>query len=161
MKRYLILITCLLLICNALQGQEKNNTETNNGKKMKVATYLYFKYNAKEAIETYKNIFDATVVREHVFSEGMTENPELIGKIFHAELKVGDLNLYISDSGEEPSFSSLKFVVEIKDEASAQKCFKALAKNGKIISEFTKMPYGPTVGEIEDKFGVRWDIVIC
>jgi uncharacterized glyoxalase superfamily protein PhnB len=23
------------------------------------------------------------------------------------------------------------------------------------------MPYGPTIGEAIDKFGIKWDIVIC
>ena len=161
MKKIIITIILFLLAFNILYGQEKNEAEKMNRKKMKVAAYLYFKYNAKEAIETYKSIFDAAVVCEYLYSEDMTQNQELVGKIFHAELKVGDLNLYISDSGEEPSFSSVKFVVEISDEGEARKCFEALARDGKIISDFTKMPFGPTIAEVEDKFGVKWDIVIC
>jgi uncharacterized glyoxalase superfamily protein PhnB len=62
---------------------------------MKVATYLYFRHNAEEVVETNKDIFDAEVVSVYSYEDGMTQDPELIGKIFHAELKIGDLNLYI------------------------------------------------------------------
>jgi len=64
---------------------------------MKVATYLYFNLKAKEVIETYKYIFDAEVVREHIDTEEMTGNQAPLGKIFHAELKIGYMNLYLSD----------------------------------------------------------------
>lgn len=161
MKKFIITIICILSFQNLLYSQEKNRSENLTVNNIKVAAYLYFEYNAKEAIETYKSIFNAEVIREHQFAKGMTKNEKLIGKIFHAELKISDLNLYISDSGEEPSFSSMKFVVEISDEKDARKCFEMLAKEGKVISEFKKMPYGPTIAEVEDKFGVKWDIVIC
>ena len=128
---------------------------------MKVATYLYFRHNAEEVIETYKEIFDADVVSKYYYDDDMTQNQELIGKIFHAELEIGDLNLYVSDSGISPSFAPIKFVVEIPDEDKAYTLFEKLAKHGRKISEFKKMPFGPTIAHAEDKFGIRWDVVIC
>lgn len=130
-------------------------------KPMKAATYLYFKQNAEEVIKTYKEIFDAVVVCSYYYDDGMTQDPELVGKIFHAELKIGDLNLYISDSGKSPAFASIKFVVELSEEDNARKIFGKLAQNGKIISDFKKMPFGPTIAHLEDKFGINWDVVIC
>ena len=128
---------------------------------MKVAAYLEFNDNADEVIETYTDIFGAEVVRVHYFTEQMTKNPKLLGKIFHAELKLGDLNHYLSDSGKEPSFSSMKFVVEISEEVTARQCFERLAREGRMINEFQKMPFGPMIAQIEDKFGIMWEIVIC
>ena len=128
---------------------------------MKVSTYLDFKHNAEEVIETYEEIFEAEVVCKYYYDEDMTQDQELIGKIFHAELKIGDLNLYVSDSGTSPSFASIKFVIEIHEENEARKLFGNLAQNGKIISEFKKMPFGPTIAKLEDEFGIKWDVVIC
>ena len=128
---------------------------------MKVATYLHFKHNAEEAIETYKTIFGAEVVCEYLYDEGLTKNQELLGKIFHAELKIGDLNLYVSDSEQDRSLSSMHFVVEIAEEDEARKCLEKFAQNGKVIHDFKKMPYGPTIAHAEDKFGIKWEIVIC
>lgn len=148
MKKFLITMICFLSVSSFLFSQEMNDSEN----KMKVAAYLYFEYNAREAIETYKSIFNAKVVRKDLFSEEMTKNPKLIGHIFHAELKMGELNFYISDCGEEPSFSSIKFVVEISDRKEVHKYFDMLAEDGKIISEFKEMPFGPKIGEVVDKF---------
>lgn len=128
---------------------------------MKIATYLYFKLNAKEVIETYKYIFEAEVVREHLYTEEMTCNQALLGKIFHAELKIGDMNLYLSDWEENSSFSSVKFVVEFGDESEARKCLEKISQHGKVIHDFKKMPVGPTLARTKDKFGVNWEIVIC
>lgn len=128
---------------------------------MKCATYLEFKDNAKEVIETYKAIFDAVVVLEYFYDENMTDDQNLVGKVFHAELKIGDLNLYLSDSGIEPSFASIKLVVEIPDEGRAREIFEHLAQGGSIIREFTKISIGPTIADVEDKFGIKWNIVIC
>jgi uncharacterized glyoxalase superfamily protein PhnB len=130
-------------------------------KMMKVATYLYFKHNAKEAIETYKTIFGADVVCEYLYNDNMTQNQALVGRIFHAELKIGDLNLYVADSDEETSRSSVRFVVEFTEESDARECLDRIAQDGNVISDFEKMPFGPTIAQAKDKFGVTWDIVVC
>jgi uncharacterized glyoxalase superfamily protein PhnB len=58
---------------------------------MKVATHLYFGYDAREAIEAYRDIFGAQVVCEYPHDENTTRNHELPGRVFHAELRIGDL----------------------------------------------------------------------
>lgn len=128
---------------------------------MKVAAYLDFQHNAIEAIETYKQVFGAEVLCEYFYDEDMTQDLSLVGKVFHAELKIGDLNLYVCDSGKALALPSMKFVVEIRDESEARACFARLVQDGKEISGFKKMPYGPTIAEAEDQFGIRWDVVIC
>ena len=128
---------------------------------MKFAAYLEFNDNATEVIETYKAIFNAEVILEYLYDEDMTDDRDLIGKVFHAELKIGDLNLYLCDSGVEPSFESIKLVVEIQNEEKAHEVFERLSKGGRIIREFTKLPIGPTIADVEDKFGIKWNIVIC
>lgn len=128
---------------------------------MKAATYLHFKHNAKEAIEAYKAIFDAEVVCQYLYEEGMSQNPELLGKVFHAELRLGDLNLYLADSGTDPSFPSTEFVVEFSEEGQAHQCFEDLVQKGNALSAFEAMPFGPTIARTRDQFGIVWNIVIC
>jgi uncharacterized glyoxalase superfamily protein PhnB len=85
----------------------------------------------------------------------MTQNPELLGKIFHAELKIGDMNLYLADSGEEPSLTSMNFVVEISEEDEARKILEKIVQNGKKISDFEVMPVELRIARAEDKFGIK------
>jgi uncharacterized glyoxalase superfamily protein PhnB len=128
---------------------------------MKAAVYLEFEGEAVEVIETYQAVFDAQVVCEYAYDATMTQDQELVGKVFHAELKIGELNLYLADSGKAPSFPSMKFVVEIPREAGAQRILEKLAQNGRLIHPFQKMPVGPTIAQAEDRFGIRWEVVIC
>lgn len=128
---------------------------------MKAATYLLFKDNAREVIETYKTLPGVEVVMEHLFLEGMTQNPALLGKVFHAELKIGDLNLYLCDTDQAVSFDAVKFVVEISEASAAQAFLDQLAHFGNVTQDFTKMPFGPEIAHAEDKFGIKWDVVIC
>ncbi|QRN83447.1 VOC family protein [Chloroflexota bacterium] len=128
---------------------------------MKAAAYLNFNLNAQDAINTYQSIFGAEVLLQYMFEDGMTNNPDLLGKVFHAELKIGDLNLYLADTGEKPDFTAIKFVIETSDEEEAHHIFNALAAQGQILSDFEKMSFGPTIAAVMDKFGIKWNIVIC
>lgn len=128
---------------------------------MKAATYLNFNLNAKHVIYFYGLTFGAEVVLVYEYDESMTQDTKLLGRIFHAELKIGDLNLYLADTGEEPDFSAIKFVIETGDEEEAHQIFTALAAEGQILSDFKKMSFGPTIADVIDKFGIKWNIVIC
>ncbi len=128
---------------------------------MKAAAYLLLKDNAREVIDAYRTLPGIEVVMEHHFREGMTENPALIGKVFHAELRIGDLNLYLCDTDQAVSFDAVKFVVEISEEETARAFLDQLAHFGKVIQDFTKMPFGPEIAQAEDRFGIKWDVVIC
>jgi len=128
---------------------------------MKAAAYLNFKHNAKDAIAAYKEIFNADVICEYYYDENLTHDHDLVGKVYHAEMKLGDLNLYLSDVGTDPSFDSLKFVIEFSEESKAHECFEKLAQGGEVLSDFQKLPIGPTIAQVMDKFGVIWDVVIC
>jgi PhnB protein len=128
---------------------------------MKAAVYLHAKLNAQEMIDAYKAIFPADVMMNSPYEKCMTQNTALIGKVFHAELKIGDLNLYLADTGKDPDFSSIDLIAEINDEVKAHRIFDQLSEGGEVVSSFTKMPFGPTIGLVKDKFGIKWDIVIC
>jgi PhnB protein len=130
-------------------------------KSMKLATYLHFKDNSKEAIELYRAIFNAEVVCEYLFEEGMTDNQELLGKMFHSEIKIGDQDIYLSDTGKSPTFDSMKFVVEFQDESDAKGCLDSIVQDGVLISDFTKVPVGPIIAHAIDKLGIHWNVVIC
>lgn len=128
---------------------------------MKVAAYLNFEFEAEAFIIMCKDVLGAEIMLDSRFEDGMADDPNLLGKIFHAELKIADLNLYVADTGVKSVFSSTKFVVETQNKEQAETFLIGLSKDGKLISDLQKMPYGPTIGTVEDKFGITWDIVVC
>jgi uncharacterized glyoxalase superfamily protein PhnB len=58
-----------------------------------VTLFLSYKNNCREAIEFYKNAFDAKVLFEPIHS------PD--GRVLHAMIKIGDTNIMMSDSFEK------------------------------------------------------------
>ena len=128
---------------------------------MKVAAYLHLKYEAKELIKIYQKVLSAEVKRIYPYEEGVADNPSLLGKVFHAELVVGDLNLYVADTGIEPNFSSTKFVIEINDNEHAEANLTGLSDDGLLVNDLKKLSYGSTIGTVRDRFGITWDVVVC
>lgn len=130
---------------------------------MRIATYLKFNGNCEKALNTYKELFNAELMCMHKFIESMTENKELIGKIFHAELKIKEFFIYMADTDEELDFEKqvYKITIECDTFEDAQKYYDTLLVGGTIIAPFTKMPWGDYMGHLRDSFGITWDIVFC
>lgn len=109
---------------------------------------------AAEAIEFYKKAFRATEVRRH----------EMGGHIGHAEIKIGDSLIMLSD--EFPQMGavgprsiggtpvSLYLYVEDVDAVFRQ----AMAAGAKAVMPVEDMFWGDRYGLLEDPFGHRWSV---
>jgi PhnB protein len=108
---------------------------------------------AAQAIQFYKNAFDAT--------ERM-RMPTPDGRLMHAELRIGDSVVMLADECPErqiysPSHfggatSSLMLYVEDCDVVYA----RALAAGAKSLREPTDQSYGDRMAGVEDPFGYQW-----
>ncbi|XMB86136.1 VOC family protein [Mycoplasmatota bacterium WC44] len=129
---------------------------------MKLALYIKLKDNTEEVFNFYKKLFDAEEICMHKYNEYMTKDESKFGKVFHAEMKIKDsLYLYMGDSFKEQVPNAYKIVLEVPSLKEANDYFNSLREDGDTLSEMTKMPYGPTIGEVKDKFGITWNIVAC
>jgi PhnB protein len=128
---------------------------------MRIAINLKFNGTCEKALKTYKDMFHAELICIHKFTESMTENKSLVGKIFHAELKVKEFFIYMSDTDEELDFEKqvCKITVECDSLDEAQKYYDTLLVEGTIFEPLTKMPWGDYMGHLRDAFGITWDIV--
>lgn len=127
---------------------------------MRIALYLHLDGRAEELIDTYKRIFGAELLLRINYDENTTHMEELLGKIFHAELRMGNFHLYITDSKPKVDDKPFNLIYETASTEEAQDIFSKLSEDGEIIQEIKKMPYGPKIGFLIDKFGFEWDIVI-
>jgi PhnB protein len=101
---------------------------------------------AKGALEFCKKAFGGKVT---VVMPG----PE--GKIMHAEVKIGDSVLMLSDAVMDPARpSNLMLYVENVDKTFA----KAVKAGAKPIMPPADQPWGDRFGRVEDQFGNRWGI---
>ena len=119
---------------------------------MHVTPYLTFK-NASAAIDFYRDVFGAEELSRLVGPGG---------KIGHAEIRIGDSTLMLSD--ESPAFGALSpptvggspirmhLTVENPDEVGA----RLVAAGAVVLREVKDEFYGMRVGLFADPFGYSW-----
>jgi len=110
--------------------------------------------NAAQAIEFYKRAFGAAEIMRLAAPSG--------GKVMHAELKIGDTTVMMSDemgmSGEKAPASlgatTVSFYVYVKDADAAMK--RAAAAGATVVMPVQDMFWGDRHGVIRDPFGHVW-----
>ena len=101
---------------------------------------------ASDFIAFLKNAFGA---------EERVRMPTPDGKIMHAELKIGDSMLMVSDAMMNPATnSSIHLYVQNADAAWA----RATAAGAKVVMPIADMFWGDRYGVVSDKCGNRWGI---
>ncbi len=116
-----------------------------------VTLYLSYKSNCIEAIELYKNAFEAKVQFEPM------RFPD--GRVLHAMIKIGDSNIMMSDSFEKRdqtigNMAQMWIYVEDCDSM-----FNRAVKAGcKVAMEMEDQFWGDRVGQVHDPFGYLWSI---
>jgi PhnB protein len=101
---------------------------------------------AAEAIEFYKKAFGA---------EERVRMPTPDGKIMHAELKVGDSMLMVSDTMRNPPTAS-SIHIYVTDADAWWK--RAVGAGAKIEMPITDQFWGDRYGVLSDRWGNRWAI---
>jgi PhnB protein len=132
---------------------------------IKVVPYLFFKGNAKEAMEFYKSVFGGELTMSTVGEspkevlEQMKIDESRYGEIMHSHLKGGAVDLLGSDS-QMASDHSAKVELSINgssaDEADMKQFFDKLAEGGQVRMPLSKQFWGDTFGMLTDKYGVDW-----
>lgn len=123
---------------------------------MKVATYLMFNGKCEEALNFYKELFHAEVTCMIKFSKAMTDNTALIDKVFHAELKIENFYIFMSDTIEKFDYEhqAYKITFECDTLEDAQKYYNALSESGTVIQPLTKMPWGDYISHLRDPYEI-------
>jgi PhnB protein len=108
--------------------------------------------NATQAIEWYKEVFEAT--QKMIFNEPS-------GKVAHAEVQIGDSVIFLAD--EYPQYNatpktrggnSINLCIYVKDVDATMK--KAEEKGARVIMPAEDQFYGDRSGRFEDPFGYIW-----
>jgi PhnB protein len=130
--------------------------------KMIIEPYIFFKGNAKEAMEFYKSVFGGELVTSRLGDspkevlEQMKIDESRYDELMHASLK-GPINIMGSDS-QMASDHSAKVELSIggTDEAKMREIFDKLSEGGNVRMPLQKQFWGDIFGTLTDKFGVDW-----
>ena len=135
---------------------------------MSVTPYLFFDGRCEEAIEFYKKALGAEVGMMMRFKETPEPHPPGMcppgseNKIMHASLRINGASIMASDDRAQgkPKFEGFALSISSKDEADAERVFKALADGGQVQMPLGKTFFAKSFGMVADRFGVGWMIIV-
>ena len=125
--------------------------------------YLFFKGNAREAMDFYKDIFGGELTIMTFGEAGADKMPgmeEMRDNVMHAMLD-GDVRLMASDSRlASDKIAKVELSLSGNDEEKLTKYFESLSSGGTVRSPLKKEMWGDTFGQLTDKFGIDWMVNI-
>lgn len=133
-----------------------------------VQPYLFFEGRCEEAIEFYKKAAGAQVTMLMRFKDSPEPPPPGCmppgseNKIMHAQLQIGEGVVLMADGRctGKMRFDGFSLSLIVGTEAEAEQRFAALAEGGKAEMALGKTFFSPKFGILEDKFGVRWMVLV-
>lgn len=127
-----------------------------------VTPYLFFQGDCREAMEFYKSIFGgelATNSYDDIPSPDLRE--DLKGKLMHASLTGGDVQLFGSDtSGASAKAAKVTISLGGTNVEKLTGFFNRLSEGATVDHELKKESWGDIFGQLTDKFGVDWMVNI-
>ena len=134
---------------------------------MKASPYLIFNGNCIEAIKLYEKAFntkanycqykDTPPSKEYPIQPGTEEF------IMHGILPIGSETIYLCDTTLDKSstFGNGSFAcVELDNADAVKSAFDVLKEGGKVFCGAQEIFWNKCYAELEDKFGLKWTIMI-
>lgn len=116
---------------------------------------------ARTQAEAYVQALGGEVVSVMTFGQ-LPGTPEALkDRVMHMAIALAGGNaLFLSDAAAPAAgCRAIALALAFESEADARHAFAALGEGGKIKFPFELQPWGAYYGEIEDRFGVAWQIV--
>ncbi|HET8728912.1 MAG TPA: VOC family protein [Alphaproteobacteria bacterium] len=133
---------------------------------MTIRPYLFFDGRCEEAIEFYRKAAGAEVTMLMRFKDNPAPEPGMVppgseDKVMHAELRIGDATILVSDGmcAGKPDFQGFSLALTAADDAEAERRFAALAEGGEVRMPMAKTFFASRFGMVADRFGVPWMVL--
>ena len=132
---------------------------------MSISPYLFSSGHCDEAIAFYQKAIGAKVEMLMRFKEAPEQDkipPGIGDKVMHAAIRVGDATILASDGWTQgqTNFQGFSLTLQARDEADAERLFKALSDGGQVKMPLGKTFFSPRFGMTADRFGVSWMIIV-
>lgn len=136
---------------------------------MPIEPYLFFNGRCDEAIAFYTRAIgaEATFMMRYRDSPDApppgTLPPGFEDKVMHANLRIGDATIMLSDGNGDggPRFEGFSLSMSLPDEAAVRQAFTALVEGGQAIMPPDQTFWSPCFGMLTDRFGVGWMLMVA
>ena len=150
-----------------VREQEDALIQTLAMRKAQANCYLFFPGICDQALAYYQQHLGARVGMLMRFNESPEPLPQDMlapgfeNKVMHCEFKIGDMTLYASDScGDEAAFGGFSLALTLDAEEDVRRAFNALADGGEVRMPLEETFWSPLYGQVKDKFGVSWMVMM-
>jgi len=133
---------------------------------MKTSPYLVFNGNCLEAIKLYEKAFKTKANYCQYKDAPPSDNyppPGTEELVMHCVLPIGNETIYLADTTPDlpTTFGSGSFAcVELDNAEDIKSAFEVLKEGGKVYCEAKETFWNKCYAEFEDKFGLKWTIMI-
>lgn len=128
--------------------------------------YIVTNGNGQEAVTFYETALSAKVLNVQTFAN-MPENKdnpipeEAKNLVLNAHLKVGDVDLMLSDTLPGQPYQvgdQVSIAITLNDPEKTKTVFEKLSDGGNVNMPLQETFWSPAYGQVTDKFGVLWQI---
>lgn len=149
------------------RAKEESMVQTMILQQASVQPYLFFGGRCEEALSFYESAVGAKVIMKMRFNESPDAVPEGMlqagfeNKMMHASFSIGKMTIMASDGCDDKSrFEGFRLALSVSSESAADLAFNALAVGGKVEMPLMKTFWSPRYGQVTDKFGVGWMVMV-
>jgi PhnB protein len=128
---------------------------------MKLAPYIRFKGECKEAMDFYRDAFGAELKLQLISESPAAAQmpPEMHNQVMHATLSNADGVFLMASDMSFDNFvkgNDVTLMADCKSETEIQNLFEKLSAGGEIYSALKKEFWGAIFGQFKDKYGFIW-----
>lgn len=130
-----------------------------------ISPAIHFNGNCNEAIHFYEQVFHGTDMYIDYYKDapdnpGFSVTEDMKEQVMHASLTICGTPVNFSDS-EEPVNPGNMICLNVFFEKAEEVCYAydRLKEEGKVIVELGPQFFSPMYCSIEDKYGVKWQLI--
>ncbi len=130
-----------------------------------ISPAIHFPGTCAEAIDFYEKAFPLTIhsidyYRDAPSGSGMTVSQETRNFVMHSELTICGTRVNMSDTQDNVINGNRILLNVFLDSADqVRNAFNTLTDGGKVVVELGPQFFSPMYGSVEDRFGIRWQLI--